>query len=59
MPAESDRKAYLKNVATQWSESDPDPIAQEAAALVDEHDDREQFLAGVEIFLRGIAAAGR
>ncbi|MEU4563693.1 TetR/AcrR family transcriptional regulator [Actinoplanes sp. NPDC023936] len=56
MVRETDRKAYLEAFAAQWTHHDPDPIAQEAAALVPGHDDREQFLAGVDIFLLGITA---
>ncbi|GAA2339455.1 TetR/AcrR family transcriptional regulator [Dactylosporangium salmoneum] len=51
-----DRKSYLESLAAQWVRHDPDPIVQEAASLLNEHDDRQQFLAGVDIFLAGIAA---
>ena len=53
---DADRKAYLATLAAQWAQHDPDPIVQEAAARLDDHDDREQYLAGVEIFLTGITA---
>ncbi|WP_244931471.1 TetR/AcrR family transcriptional regulator [Nocardioides sp. W7] len=56
VPDAADRKAYLEALAATWAEHDPDPIAQQGAALLKEHDDREQFLAGVDIFLAGIAS---
>jgi len=52
----ADREAYLEAFAAQWARHDPDPIVQEAASLLREHDDRQQFLAGVDIFLAGITA---
>jgi AcrR family transcriptional regulator len=53
---DADRKAYLETLAAQWARHDPDPIVREAASQLHEHDDREQFLAGVDIFLTGITA---
>jgi AcrR family transcriptional regulator len=55
---ETDRSAFLAAVAAQWSQLDPGkyPFVHKAAARLREHDDREQFLAGVDIFLAGIAA---
>ncbi|QFZ24314.1 TetR/AcrR family transcriptional regulator [Saccharothrix syringae] len=55
---EEDRADFLAGVAARWSRLDPDryPFAHKAAARLREHDDREQFLAGVDIFLAGIAA---
>ena len=53
-PNDTDRKAYLKALAAQWTQRDPDPFVDEMATQLREHDDREQFLAGVEIFLTGI-----
>ena len=50
---EADRKAYLDQLAALWTEQDPDPLVAEAAASLREHDDRAQFLAGVDIFLAG------
>jgi AcrR family transcriptional regulator len=50
------RRNYLEALAAQWEQLDDDPLVQESAALLREHDDREQFLAGVDIFLAGIAA---
>ncbi|PRY44729.1 TetR/AcrR family transcriptional regulator [Umezawaea tangerina] len=54
---EAARSAFLGDVAARWSRLDPDryPFVHKAAAHLREHDDREQFLAGVDIFLAGIA----
>lgn len=54
-----DRAGALQDTATRWSELDAEryPFLRAAAARVGEHDDREQFLAGVGLFLRGITAA--
>jgi AcrR family transcriptional regulator len=53
----ADRSAFLATVAAQWSELDPGryPFVHRAATRLRDHDDREQFLAGVDIFLAGIA----
>ena len=51
---DAEREAYLKALAAQWTQRDPDPFVDEMATQLREHDDREQFLAGVEIFLTGI-----
>ncbi|MEU7783400.1 TetR/AcrR family transcriptional regulator C-terminal domain-containing protein [Amycolatopsis sp. NPDC049159] len=55
-----DRSAFLSGVAAQWAALDPAryPFVHKAAARLGEHDDREQFLAGVDIFLAGIATLG-
>jgi AcrR family transcriptional regulator len=54
--SDADRKAYLEALATHWAQHDPDPTVQDAASQLHGHDDREQFLAGVDIFLTGITA---
>jgi AcrR family transcriptional regulator len=53
----ADRAVFLATVAAQWMQLDPDkyPFVRKAAARLGGHDDREQFLAGVDIFLAGIA----
>ncbi|MEU0538033.1 TetR/AcrR family transcriptional regulator [Amycolatopsis tolypomycina] len=53
----TDRSAFLGDVAAQWAALDPEryPFVHRAATQLREHDDREQFLAGVDIFLAGIA----
>ncbi|MGW5718983.1 TetR/AcrR family transcriptional regulator [Amycolatopsis sp. NPDC003865] len=55
---EADRAAFLAKVAAQWAELDPEeyPFVHRVSAQLREHDDRAQFLAGVDIFLAGIAA---
>jgi AcrR family transcriptional regulator len=59
LPADTDRSAFLASVTTQWAERDPTEyrFVQQMAAQLSEHDDREQFLAGIELILTGIAAA--
>ncbi|WP_284741089.1 TetR/AcrR family transcriptional regulator [Amycolatopsis sp. RTGN1] len=54
---EADRSAFLAKVAAQWADLDPQryPFVHKASAQLREHDDRDQFLAGVDIFLAGIA----
>ncbi len=54
----SDREAFLDDAAARWARLDPEryPFVHARATQMREHDDREQFLAGVDIFLAGIAA---
>jgi len=54
LPNDADRKAYLEALAVQLTEQDADPLVDEIADQLREHDDRDQFLAGVNIFLTGI-----
>ena len=49
------RKDYLEALAAAWIQQDADALVQESASQLREHDDREQFLAGVNIFLTGAA----
>ncbi|MCG5216152.1 TetR/AcrR family transcriptional regulator C-terminal domain-containing protein [Streptosporangium soli] len=58
---ETGRADFLAGVAEQWSELDPGryPFVHEAATRLREHDDRDQFLTGVDIFLAGIATLRR
>jgi len=56
VPHGAARPEYLRALATKWTQEDPDPLVHETAALLREHDDRDQFLAGVDIFLAGITA---
>jgi AcrR family transcriptional regulator len=53
----TDRTDFLTTVSAQWAALDPEkyPFVHKAAAHLREHDDREQFLAGVDLFLAGIA----
>lgn len=51
------RDDYLDGLAAEWTRFDADPLVRKSAALIAGHDDRAQFRAGVEIFLRGVAPA--
>ncbi|WP_410672863.1 TetR/AcrR family transcriptional regulator C-terminal domain-containing protein [Amycolatopsis sp. cmx-4-68] len=57
----TDRAEFLHDVSTAWEALDPDdyPVARALAAQLREHDDREQFLAGIDLVLAGIAAGSR
>ena len=56
IPRGTDRSAFLATAAAQWAQLDPDdyPFARQAARHLAEHDDRKQFLAGIELILAGI-----
>ena len=51
-----DRPAFLAAVAAQWARLDPAryPSLHKAGTQLREHDDREQFLAGIDLILAGI-----
>ncbi|WP_448060779.1 TetR/AcrR family transcriptional regulator [Cellulomonas hominis] len=55
------RSEFLGGVADRWTGLDPGeyPFVHAVASSMREHDDREQFLAGVDILLTGIGALGR
>jgi AcrR family transcriptional regulator len=55
-----DRSDFLDTVATAWSELDPDayPFTRSVAAALRVHDDRTDFLAGIDLILAGIGALG-
>jgi AcrR family transcriptional regulator len=55
------RGEFLETATTAWKELDPDeyPFTRAVADQMREHDDREQFLAGVDLILAGITAALR
>jgi AcrR family transcriptional regulator len=57
---DTDRSAFLAAVAARWAQLDPGqyPFMRQMAAQLREHDDREQFLAGVDLILAGIATVG-
>ena len=57
----TNRPAVLGAVAAAWGKLDPDefPFIQSIAAQLPGHDDREQFLAGVDLFLAGISSVRR
>jgi len=56
LPRETDRSAFLATVAARWMQHDPTayPFVHQVAAQLGEHDDREQFLAGINLILAGI-----
>jgi AcrR family transcriptional regulator len=51
-----DRSTFLATVAEQWARLDPAryPSLRRAGTQLREHDDREQFLAGIDLILAGI-----
>ncbi|MYW62957.1 TetR family transcriptional regulator [Streptomyces sp. SID8379] len=53
---DADRTSFLGDVSRTWRELDPDdyPFTRAVAHQLDDHDDREQFLAGVDFLLTGI-----
>jgi AcrR family transcriptional regulator len=55
---DADRAAFLDAVSTAWEALDPDdyPFTRAVADQMREHDDREQFLAGIDLVLAGITA---
>ncbi|AGL20966.1 TetR family transcriptional regulator [Actinoplanes sp. N902-109] len=53
------REKYLAELAAHWIDDDADPLTRQAATDLIEHDDRDQFRAGVDIFLAGIRALHR
>ncbi|GAA3583926.1 TetR/AcrR family transcriptional regulator [Amycolatopsis ultiminotia] len=55
-----DRGSYLDSVSTAWAQLDPDEYSftRAVAGRLREHDDREQFLAGVDFILTGITSRG-
>jgi hypothetical protein len=57
LPAGVDREAFLDDVAARWEALDPDeyPFTRTVADQLRGHDDREQFLAGIDLFLAGLA----
>ncbi len=59
MPAQTDRETALAAAAAQWSRLDPavHPFVRKMAARLGDHDDREQFLAGIDLILAGLEAS--
>jgi AcrR family transcriptional regulator len=59
IPRETDRTAFLATVAARWAQLDPAeyPFVHQVAAQLPGHDDREQFLAGINLILTGITTA--
>ncbi len=58
---QTDRASFLADIVAQWAQLDPAryPSAYRAARQLREHDDRAQFLAGVDLILAGIEAVNR
>jgi len=56
-----DRTAFLATLAAQWARLDPAryPSVHKAGTQLREHDDREQFLAGIDLILAGIETVNR
>jgi AcrR family transcriptional regulator len=52
----ADRSAFLATVAARWAQLDPAeyPFMRQVATQLRDHDDREQFLAGIDLILAGI-----
>ena len=48
----------LATVAARWAELDPGeyPFVRQVAAQLPGHDDREQFLAGIDLIVTGITS---
>jgi AcrR family transcriptional regulator len=57
VPRDTSRAEFLETVAQRWAQLDPEryPFVREVAAQLPGHDDREQFLAGINLILAGIA----
>jgi AcrR family transcriptional regulator len=55
------RADFLDAVATAWSQLDPKehPFARSLAGRIRNHDDRVDFLAGIDLILAGIESLGR
>ena len=51
-----DRSDFLEAVSTAWSQLDPEeyPFARSVAGQIRDHDDRVDFLAGIDLILKGI-----
>ncbi|HTV18009.1 MAG TPA: TetR family transcriptional regulator [Polyangiaceae bacterium] len=56
-----DRADFLASVASEWMQLDADefPFIRQVASQLREHDDRAEFLAGIDLILAGIASARR
>ena len=56
---DGDRSEFVDAASRAWEELDPDdyPFARAVADQLREHDDREEFLAGIDLILTGVTAA--
>jgi AcrR family transcriptional regulator len=59
--SKTDRSAFLAAVAAKWAQLDPVryPSVHRAWTQLREHDDREQFVAGIDLILVGIESVNR
>jgi len=57
----TDRTDFLTTISVAWANLDPDefPFTRDVAGQLRDHDDREQFLAGIDLILDGIRLLGR
>ncbi|CAN7296697.1 TetR/AcrR family transcriptional regulator [Caballeronia sp. LjRoot29] len=55
----ADRDNFLHEVSVMWSQLDPDayPFTRSVAGQLRVHDDRVDFLAGIDLILRGIESS--
>ena len=55
---ELDRDTFLASAASAWSELDPDvyPFTSSVAGKLRDHDDQEDYLAGIDLILAGIGS---
>jgi len=53
-----DRSDFLEGMSNAWSQLDPEeyPFARSLAGQLRKHDDRTDFLAGIDLILRGIGS---
>lgn len=59
LPRGTDRQAFLASVTERWTQCDDPagyPFIRQVAAQLRQHDDRDQFLAGIDLILAGISA---
>ena len=56
-----DRTEFLEGVSAAWLQLDPEeyPFARSVAGRMRDHDDRVDFLAGIDLILRGIGSGRR
>ena len=59
VPPGTDRAEFLASIAAQWAQLDQAryPFLRRVSAQLPGHDDREQFLAGIDLILAGITTA--
>ncbi|HVZ73461.1 MAG TPA: TetR family transcriptional regulator [Polyangia bacterium] len=56
LPRDTDREAFLSTAVARWVQDDPTrfPFVQRVAAQLRDHDDRQQFLVGIDLISSGI-----